>query len=737
MIDEFPNVIMERFIFCTICSVDSNTTVQSVAQEGLRRYATPDFENELLVNDLYKLYMGTDIQKESSNLLKIKILQIIAKSKRASNKLPQTVQVSFDALYGPQTSPKLRVAGMSFVQAVFRLSDLSSLVPVAPVFLSGLLKLIADVNLDDVVRGFAYNAIAILSTRTPELFENDVELLIKFFDAINTESRLFLFLIVSKVRSDVQEALSHLMTAYKKVLTNSPEMRNLVLEILKVNIHKEKHARYIAVKYCKNIFPFSNAICRYLCLVASNDFKLDIKEEARLGLSIPDLNEDEWELTNQESLYPQLSELVKIINEEKSKVNSSPRLPGTHFVMNLALPVFSNVLCFLRSILIVKTSNVHTKMFCSAIQDQQKLEGGHRAMFIAALKNYSDKEGLDGYLKLIEIALNNVYSDGSLLSIASLFLLELISFGPHSLSLAYFNRIDWIYGYLSFQNQETRTNMAHILGIVSTLDLDNKHDSFIILLDGIITSSKDNSKGAFDLRHGSICALGFIIGRCIYRHPFDYQNIISDQLFEKALVTIADALETKSMLINAACSALSEIGRYGSLPRGTYAGTATTAESINETLISLAKTSPEIKIQEAAILALGHLSLGSPFLVERTIEFFKTLPQELSKNPEIHFNVGESICAMLFGFLSTQMEAYIDITDVAYSFRSTPDKERATNFCNFVIDMVAPAQSSINRKTGCIWLLCIVKYCSKIDIVMSLLLKIHSSFSSLLADRDG
>jgi proteasome component ECM29 len=195
-VNDFSNVNVERFLFCTICSTDSNATVKSVAHEGLKRYPAPDFENEYLVSVLYKIYMGDgrdELQKESSNPLKIKILNILAKSKRATNKLPHTVQVCFDALYGEKTGPKLRLAGMSFVQSVFRLSDLSSLSPVAPVFLSGLLKLIADINLDDAVRGFAYNAISILSTRIPELFENDIDLLIKFFDAINTEPRFILF----------------------------------------------------------------------------------------------------------------------------------------------------------------------------------------------------------------------------------------------------------------------------------------------------------------------------------------------------------------------------------------------------------------------------------------------------------------------------------------------------------------------------------------------------------------
>jgi proteasome component ECM29 len=192
MLDDLPQPSLERFLICTVCSVDSFNQVQSVAQEGLRRYPAPDYENEELIKKLFRLYQGIPapkLQLEASPALKQKLLAVLAKSKLATNTLPQMVQVSFDALYGPQTSLKLRQAGMSFVQAILRNAELQALMPVAPVFLSGLLKLIKERDLDEAVRGFAYEACAILSRRVPSLFENDITLLEEFFNALSTEPR--------------------------------------------------------------------------------------------------------------------------------------------------------------------------------------------------------------------------------------------------------------------------------------------------------------------------------------------------------------------------------------------------------------------------------------------------------------------------------------------------------------------------------------------------------------------
>jgi proteasome component ECM29 len=555
------------------------------------------------------------------------------------------------------------------------------------------------------------------------------------------------------VRISVQDALSNMMHAYKPIVQSDASIQEKVLALLKANIHKDNHARYVAIKYATNLFPFSNATCRYLCIIASGDFKLEIREEARNGLCIPEsataIIGSDWDMAGplspgshtSESPLPSLSTLVDILDRETKVQHNTPVLPGTQYLNSLPLAVYSNALCFFRSLLIATATHT-AQTFSSSIEDQHKLEGASRQKFKEHLQGESSKTGVERYIRWIEAALMAEVSDPPLLSLASSFLLEVVSLGPVSLSANYSARIDTVKSYLASRSMETRISMSHILGIVSTSDLDNKsrQAELVKLILELISSSENTAKAAFDLRHGSIAALGFTIGRCIYRHPFDYQVIISIEVFEKALVCLSNALQSQSHLIMAACHALGEIGRYGALPRGTLAGTEISAETIRDSLVLLAKSSPEVKAQEAAISALGHVSLGSPFLAEKTLEFFKTLPLVFSKNAEIQFHVGESLCAMLFGFESTHMGIYLDIPESSTNngiFGPRPDATQTVSFLDFIITMVAPQQSAINRKAGCIWLLCMVKFCSKQKVVSERLLRIHSCFSFLLADRDG
>ncbi|KAH9275907.1 hypothetical protein BASA83_001713 [Batrachochytrium salamandrivorans] len=205
------------------------------------------------------------------------------------------IQVSFDALYGHGTTPKLRTAGMSFVQWVARMADANKITLVAPVLLSGLLKFIDESTeesgaANEALRGFAYEAVGLLSKKVPSLFQKDVAILYNFFSAVSGEK--------PNVRVSVLEALSNMIPAYKDAI-NDESCRKEVEAILLDNIDKvEYQARYAAVKYAVRLFPFSLPIGRYICLLASADSKLEVREEAKRGLTFPERppigeNEDE------------------------------------------------------------------------------------------------------------------------------------------------------------------------------------------------------------------------------------------------------------------------------------------------------------------------------------------------------------------------------------------------------------------------------------------------------------
>ena len=99
----------ERFLIYTIASADTFHQVKSIAVEGIKRYPRIDLEDQSQVLQFYEIYQGNQskntgcnclIQGAARNELKIKILEMFAKSTCATNQYPNSVQVCFDAIYG-------------------------------------------------------------------------------------------------------------------------------------------------------------------------------------------------------------------------------------------------------------------------------------------------------------------------------------------------------------------------------------------------------------------------------------------------------------------------------------------------------------------------------------------------------------------------------------------------------------------------------------------------------------
>ena len=133
--------------------------------------------------------------------------------------------------------------------------------------------------------------------------------------------------------------------------------------------------------------------------------------------------------------------------------------------------------------------------------------------------------------------------------------------------------------------------------------------------------------------------------------------------------------------------------------------------------------------------ALGQVAAEKPNFAARICDFFHTLVSSLTKNIEVSFTIGESICALAFGLKSRNMNINLDIPDVEIS-KYTNDNVAAT-ILNNVLDLGAAGKSAASRKASCIWLLCLCKYGGSFDPIRMNLNRIHIVFSSMLADKDG
>ncbi|KAJ3022327.1 UNVERIFIED_CONTAM: hypothetical protein HDU68_009207, partial [Siphonaria sp. JEL0065] len=264
-------------------------------------------------------------------------------------------------------------------------------------------------------------------------------------------------------------------------------------------------------------------------------------------------------------------------------------------------------------------------------------------------------------------------------------------------------------------------------------------------------------------RNGSVLALGFLLGRLRYRYSGDWQNYLDQADANKVVAIVAEELDSTSALhIQGACVSLTEIARYGELPvlaGEEGAGTpmevdglpkpaaleaATVAKwtraAILKKLIELGKSTKETKLQEAAISALGQIALGTPAVSEFILDFFYTLPSILSKHVEVNFTVGDALCAAAGGFRSTNLEEYLDISDVQFpplgKTISTPDPKLMEKVLERCFHEIRPGGVPVSKKAVCVWLLSLVKFCGSIDQIKHNLPKMHTAFSNLISDRD-
>ncbi|KAJ3390388.1 hypothetical protein HDU84_007518 [Entophlyctis sp. JEL0112] len=746
-----------RFVLYSVAVADPAHEVISAAQDALKRLTKPSMDDAILVSRLFRLYQGvqsqtpSDVVQPASPAVKIKILNVLATSVAAANTFPQFIQVIFDALYEKSTTPKIRMAGMAFMQWVVRMATDTTIKPVGSVLLSGVLKLIDESDTlegeSESLRGFGYDILGALSKRVPALFVADIDILKNLFKAVSQETR--------NVRVNVQDALSAMIPAYRNVARDSSDLKEIVEKLLLENIDKpEHHARFSAVKYANALFPFSSPTARFINLVALADSKLEVKEEGRRGLELPApaVSGDPQSISSFRGHLPLFHEICACIKSLRGSLKNTSRSPGVKYVGNMSTEAFAYGLEFLMKIIAAwsePSKKIDGNFGLQSRDDdlsRQVSDAETRAKMRVYLRDLwtstPDHGGIESYLELIELALKNDEVDAVLQGTASSCLVDLISLCPSGLAAIFQEKVDWIRGFLSSNKTETRLCMAKVLGIVTTADLTvpNRITPFIKMVEELRVVARDFTKQtSFESRHGAVLALGFILGRLKYRQSESWRNILSITAANEIVAIISEDLDSSSSLnVQAACLSLAEVARYGSLVErhesesmevDGQTKTQPVAASIQkwtfsaiiEKLKELGKSTKDTKVEEAAITTLGQTALGDASCADSILDYFFSLPPILSKNVEVNFTVGDAICSLAGGFEAANMLDHLDIADVIFpppaNKLAKRNDELMIRLINHCVHEASPNSAPVARKAGN-------------------LQQIHSAFSSLISDRD-
>jgi proteasome component ECM29 len=344
-------------------------------------------------------------------------------------------------------------------------------------------------------------------------------------------------------------------------------------------------------------------------------------------------------------------------------------------------------------------------------------------------------------LRTLQKLIYNV--DPVLLSNSAKCLLEIISLGPSSISTTFNNRLDFLKSLCLSEKPDVRALTSHIFGIIASnesvpaTEIETMLNEFCDILE----SPETQRQQAHAYRHGATLAIGYLLGRSQYRN-----RQLSSQVVQRSIENLVRLLEgTPSsaffLLAGAACQSLAEIGRTKILPFPTEKSDTMEIElsvqDVVDKLVTLAKSCKDTKVQERAILALGHLIIplkNLHSLVDLVVDcFFATAD---SKQVEIAFATGEAFSVLAFGWQSQAMQKFKDISDMpvletieplGYNVQSTLDK---------IVRQYVASDRSWYRKAACIWLLSILKFGKDHELVSKNLRVIHASFSRLLSDRD-
>ncbi|KFH67585.1 hypothetical protein MVEG_06317 [Podila verticillata NRRL 6337] len=760
--DAAPTLVhLERFIALIGATGDAYYEAASMGEDGLKRIKLPDLEDKQVVDRLFLMFQGSNKGKpiagqedifrtQSSNVVKLRIMGYFSKSKTATEAFPSALQVSFDCLYGPKTNTKLVMAGMAFVQWIARMSSEAALTPIAPVLVSGLLKYTREnetaVGLDsEAAKGFAYVAISLISKRVPTIFRKDLSIVEGFFDQVTSQP--------PNVKTYIQEALCTMLEAFApmKEWAQKADVDRIVA-IIEANVNKDEHqARFCAVKYATGLFEFSDVSSKFVCLLTIADEKLEIREEAKRGLTFPTARAlEEQSATNGESILPDFIKLVETINAKSrtlqlrsDEVHSRPTF-GKSFIMGFPSDVFIHILQFFRRLLITsadpdviieESSNEYElQQFVFTPTTRTRVKAWLKNMWDEESKIDNDKKPLAGYISFLETALNHQGPhDKTLHSTALTCLLELFSLAPSNLSRQYSHRLNWFKPHIGSPKVESRHAVAHIIGIVATdhlSEVSQQREVFLQFLRELVACVKDKTKQTTsEQRHGSMLAVGFILGRVLYRYPATAFDIVPRADFEDAVQEIVAELDSKqNMFVAAACISLGEIGRYGVIP------SKNAKEDILK-VIETAKDTKDTKAQENAIAALGHIGVGNPESASDILAFFYDFGPKTTKQTEVNFTIGEAIACIGAGWDCSAMDVHADVADQEPP-KSAISNKAMDDILNTILNDMAPSPKAATKKAACIWLLSLVKFCSGHESVKNQLPRLHHVFSSLLSDRD-
>ncbi|XP_057700353.1 proteasome adapter and scaffold protein ECM29 isoform X2 [Corythoichthys intestinalis] len=734
----------ETVVHLVVASSDTRHSVATAADLELKsKQSIIDWNNSLIINKMYKVYLGDvplktkggtmkqELKHEPvSTRVKLKILPHLLRSRLAAECFPANIQVVYDGLFGANTNNKLLSLTLQFVHHICMVCPDSNK-PLGLMLLNGLTKLINEYKEDPKLLCVAYSAVGKLSSRMPQLFTKDIALVQQFFESMCKEE--------PDVRLAIQEALSMMVGAYANL---QGALLNLMEALVAAYIVKpEVQVRQVAVKFATKVFGPDHVPSRYLLLLAAGDPREEVSGEAQKVLRTFSTKCPEKEGPRPMPSFP---DMVAYIQE---KASQRIKTPAKYIVGTTAIPfnpsAFGEIVLYLRMCLAYSAGATPQSMRLADMQDDAPAIGRYVRTLLSSEPPSSGSKGTETnpvhiYLELLQQLLSAVGGIPVMYC-----LLEVVSVCPEKLAPKFVDKIDWIKSLMNTNKEDLRELAAQLYAVVVSTMTGNDLQAAV---HNLVKITKDNRSP--ETQHGAILALGYMVGRYMSKkkaaacselaHKQSITTQEEDEIVAMAIKTIGSFLDNSSALLPlAACTALGEIGRNGALLIPAE-GEGLTKLSIVENLLARIPSGKEsAKIKERSIQTLGYLPVGDGDFPHQKKLLQGLMDSVEAKQVELQFTVGEAITNAALGTTSGAVRDPWICTEDQYSPPSSVKNNDVVPWVlNSVLSKYIPSQNPHVRQAACIWLLSLVKKLGQHKEIKSHLKEIQVAFISVLSDPD-
>uniref|UniRef100_A0A8K9Y658 Ecm29 proteasome adaptor and scaffold n=1 Tax=Oncorhynchus mykiss TaxID=8022 RepID=A0A8K9Y658_ONCMY len=711
--EQVPEV--ETVIHLVVASSDTRHGVATAADLELKsKQSIIDWNNPLIVNRMYKVYLGdiplktkgASLKRELkhepvSTRVKMKILPHLLRSRLAAECFPANIQVVYDGLFGANTNNKLLSLTLQFVHHICQVCPDTNK-PLGLMLLNGLTKLINEYKEDPKLLCMAYSAVGKLSSRMPQLFTKDIALVQQFFEAMCKEE--------PDVRLAIQEALSMMVGAYANL---QGALLNLMEALVAAYMGKpEVQVRQVAMKYASTVFASDHVPSRYLLLLAAGDPREEVCSEAQRVLrALPAKNSEK----EGRKPMPSFPDMVAYIQE---KVRTRLPFLTPHGVSRL------QIVLYLRMCLAHSAGATPVSKSLADMQDDAPAIGRYtHALLSDGPLTSPSSTGTKGaevnpvqvYMELLQQLLSAVGGVPVMYC-----LLEVVSVCPHNLAPMFIHKIDWIKSLMNTNKEDLRELAAQLYAVVVSTMSGNELKTAVQTL---IKITKDTHSP--ETQHGAIMALGYMVARYMSKRKsfangdsaLNREQRMNDtpkedeELVAIATKAIGSFLDSGSPLLAvAACTALGEIGRNGPLLIPSEGEGFTKLAVVEKMLARIPSGKETLKMKERAIQTLGYLPVGDGDFAHQKKLLQGLMDSVEAKQVELQFTVGEAITSAAIGTSSGAARDPWTCTEEQYS---PPDNVESNDVVPWVLNSILakyiPSQNPHVRQAACIWLLSLVK----------------------------